>query len=108
MKRFQLTPVPARWEDRPCLDTGVELWFGPADDVPPPLQETPEDRRYREETAKAVCGACPFVKRCLEDELQHGIGEQWGVRGGMTAAERQQLIRDRRDRAVAEFMGEVA
>jgi hypothetical protein len=32
----------------------------------------------------------------LEEALAHGIGDQWGVRGGMTAKERKDLIRARR------------
>lgn len=107
MKRFQLTPVPANWEDRPCEGTDLELWFGAPDDMPAELQETSADRQRREAVAKGVCGGCPFVAQCLADELQHGIGEQWGVRGGMTAAERQDLIRARRREAVASFSDEI-
>ncbi|TWP51252.1 WhiB family transcriptional regulator [Lentzea tibetensis] len=96
MKRFQLTPVPARWEDRPCEGSDLELWFGPADDLPGQLQETPAERRRREGVAKSVCAGCPVMAQCLAQELQHGLGDQWGVRGGLTAAERQDLIRARR------------
>jgi hypothetical protein len=94
--KIEVTPISAQWADRPCLGTDLELWFGPADDVPARLQETPDQRLFRERTAKAVCDDCPFVERCLAGELQRGISEQWGVRGGMTAKERQELIRQRR------------
>lgn len=98
MRQFEMAQDPVNWDDRPCLGTDIELWFGPADDMPVHLQETPTERQFRERTAKAVCAECPFVQRCLADELQRGIGEQWGVRGGLTAKERQDQIR----RAAAE------
>jgi WhiB family redox-sensing transcriptional regulator len=78
------------------LGTDLELWFGLGDDVPAHLQESCDQRLFRERAAKAVCADCPFVEQCLEVELQHGITEQWGVRGGLTAKERQTLIRQRR------------
>jgi hypothetical protein len=87
---------PLNWGDRPCLGTDLELWFGPADDVSAHLQEEPDQRLFRERAAKAVCADCLFVEQCLADELQRGITEQWGVRGGMAAGERQALIRQRR------------
>jgi WhiB family transcriptional regulator, redox-sensing transcriptional regulator len=107
VKRFQLMAVPAQWEDRPCNGTDLELWFGAPDDMPVELQETPADRKRREAVAKGVCAGCPFVAQCLEDELQHGVGEQWGVRGGKTADERKDLIRARRKAAVAAHVTEV-
>lgn len=82
-------------EVRPCAGTDLGLWFGPADDVDPLLAETPNERSFRERTAKGVCSSCPVAAQCLEDELAFGIGKQWGVRGGMTAKERQELIRQR-------------
>jgi WhiB family redox-sensing transcriptional regulator len=82
-------------ETRPCVGTDLDLWFGPADDTDSQLRETPRERRFREHTAKAVCAECPVVAACLTDELAFGIGEQWGVRGGRTAEERQDLIRAR-------------
>jgi WhiB family transcriptional regulator, redox-sensing transcriptional regulator len=108
MKRFRLMEVPAGWEDRPCLGTDLELWFGAPDDNPPCLQESSEDKQRRESVAKAVCGGCSFRAQCLESELEHGIGGQWGVRGGMTASERQDLIRARRRQAAAVAALEVA
>lgn len=106
MKRFHLMEVPAGWEDRPCLGTALELWFGAPDDTPPHLQESGEDKQRRESVAKAICGGCPFRAQCLESELEHGICGQWGVRGGMTASERQDLIRTRRQAAVAALVAD--
>jgi len=89
-------------ESRPCVGTDPELWFGAPDDTPPHLQETRPSMRRRESVAKAMCARCPFVVQCLENELEHGLGEQWGVRGGMTAKERQDVIRARRRQAVTD------
>ncbi|MFD9734255.1 WhiB family transcriptional regulator [Umezawaea sp. NPDC059074] len=83
-------------ETRPCIGTDPELWFGPADDVAPDLRESHVERNARENFAKQLCADCPFAAQCLEQELRHGVGEQWGVRGGMTAGERQRLLRQRR------------
>lgn len=82
-------------ETRPCVGTDPELWFGPDDEVAPELRESHAERAARESVAKQVCGDCPFTAACLEQELWFGIVEQWGVRGGMTAAERQHLLRRR-------------
>ncbi|MBB5808955.1 WhiB family redox-sensing transcriptional regulator [Saccharothrix ecbatanensis] len=96
------------WPDRMCQGTDLELWFGPSDDVPRELRETKSEEVFRIRTAKAVCAGCPIKVECLESELTQGIYNQHGVRGGKTANERQQLIRDRRDQVVAERIGEVA
>ncbi len=42
-------------------------------------------------TAKAVCGECPVSDSCLEHAIAHR--ERDGVWGGMTAVERQRMIR---------------
>ncbi|WNV83233.1 WhiB family transcriptional regulator [Umezawaea sp. Da 62-37] len=83
-------------ETRLCVGTDPELWFGPDDDVTPELRESHAERNVRENAAKQLCADCPFTAQCLEQELWHGITEQWGVRGGMTASERQHLLRHRR------------
>jgi WhiB family redox-sensing transcriptional regulator len=79
-----------------CIGTDLQLWFGPADGTPHSLRETPAEQAFREHTAKGICASCPLVSACLQEELAHGIGNQWGVRGGMTAKERKELIRARR------------
>lgn len=88
--------MTANQEVRLCIGTDLELWFGPADDVPEESRETPAERSFRERTAKGVCAGCPVLAECLESELAYGIGKQWGVCGGMTAEERKQLLRERR------------
>ena len=46
--------------------------------------------------ALATCAACPIQKECLEGELQLLIRDQHGVRGGVTAKDRKNMIRVRR------------
>ncbi|MFD7653979.1 WhiB family transcriptional regulator [Actinosynnema sp. NPDC059797] len=97
------------WADRSCLDTDLELWFGPSNDLPPHLREPRDQAAFREQTAKAVCSGCPIRVECLESELARSIYDQHGVRGGMTAGERRELIRQRRKPAAAVVhVGEVA
>lgn len=91
-----------------CVGTDFELWYGPADDVDPSLRETPAERDFRDRTAKGVCADCPFIVGCLETELAYGIGRQWGVRGGLTADERQELLRQRRETAERTIAAELA
>lgn len=47
--------------------------------------------------AKANCFACPVLAECLEYALARG--EQWGVWGGLTAAERTTIRRNGTRRA---------
>lgn len=89
-----MTRPPAGWETRPCLGTMRELWYGPDDDGPAAYTEPYYQKAWREQKAKQICRGCPFVGYCLAVELQLPAGHQWGVRGGMTAAERRRLLRD--------------
>ncbi|MEO6088868.1 MAG: WhiB family transcriptional regulator [Umezawaea sp.] len=101
--------LSGREDDLPmCVGTAFDLWFGPDCDKESQLRETPRERRFRERTAKAVCAECPFVAACLAEELAFGIGEQWGVRGGKTAEERQDLIRARNAAADRDVVAEQA
>lgn len=47
--------------------------------------------------AKANCYACPVLAECLEGALKSG--EQWGIWGGLTAAERTTVRRNGARRA---------
>lgn len=55
----------------------------------------PADIRY----AKRVCEDCPVRLACLDEAL--GRDRQWGVWGGLSAPERELLLRDRERRAAA-------
>lgn len=65
-------------ERPPC--TGLaDLFFTAAED--------PQER----EAAKKLCGPCPLRQVCLETAMTYGHHAQHGIRGGLTAKERQQL-----------------
>ena len=50
-------------------------------------------RAQREERAKQVCGRCPVVEECRRHAL--AVHEPYGVWGGLSEAERDELIRGR-------------
>ena len=87
---------PKGWASRPCGCTPIELWYGPETEVDGAPRESVDEREWRERRALDVCATCPFVKRCLEEELSFPVTHQWGVRGGMTAESRRALMRARR------------
>lgn len=73
-----LVPDPAPWMiDAACRDRRYhpDLWFSEA------VHET--------ERAKTVCRTCPVRGNCLEMALT--VGEEAGVFGGLTAAERRRM-----------------
>lgn len=43
------------------------------------------------EKAKEVCSGCPVRAECLDDALR--LGDETGVRGGLTASDRRRLPR---------------
>ena len=74
-------PVPA------CSGVDPELFHGPMD--------SPEGRQPFgwERRALRVCAGCPAVAQCLASALEFPADEQYGVIGGMTAAQRRALLR---------------
>ncbi|MCP2166514.1 WhiB family transcriptional regulator [Goodfellowiella coeruleoviolacea] len=48
------------------------------------------DRKLREERAKAICHACPVLAQCRQHALQ--VEEPYGVWGGLGEQERRELI----------------
>ena len=68
------TPAPA------CAGKPLNLFY----DHTPKVQEK----------ALATCRPCPLQLSCLRDELQRPITHQHGVRGGLTAGRRKQVIRE--------------
>lgn len=60
---------------------------------PPPQLEEKEDRRAREDRAKAICGGCSVRVECLEYAIR--IREPHGIWGGLNELERRVLIRRR-------------
>lgn len=54
---------------------------------------TTDANKVRVDQAKALCATCPLKQECLDQALQAPVAEQHGIYGGLTAAERKQLIR---------------
>jgi WhiB family redox-sensing transcriptional regulator len=51
-------------------------------------------RQRREDAAKALCARCPVIEQCREHALR--VQEPYGVWGGLSEAERHQMIHQRR------------
>lgn len=58
---------------------------------PPAQGERRHERAEREARAKAICNQCAVVSDCLEYAVS--IRERHGVWGGLSEAERRQLIK---------------
>lgn len=59
---------------------------------PPATTETRDERLTRENAARALCSHCPVRAACLDYAL--GVGEPYGIWGGLTEAERRRLRRE--------------
>jgi WhiB family redox-sensing transcriptional regulator len=76
------------WRERAaCLAFPSILFFGVDDN------ETPVERRGREERAKEICAICPVRKECLDYAL--ATKEPYGIWGGLTEVERKSRLRGR-------------
>ncbi|MDQ6937310.1 MAG: WhiB family transcriptional regulator [Actinomycetota bacterium] len=64
-----------------------------------PDNERGRAKRTREASAKAVCARCPVAINCLDWALT--VREPFGVWGGMTATEREELLAERKSFALA-------
>jgi WhiB family redox-sensing transcriptional regulator len=88
--------VVARRDDQ--LDRADREWLshaackGPLSEAfyPPVQFERKEERRAREQRAKAVCAGCPVREACLDYALR--IREPHGIWGGYTEAERRGIL----------------
>jgi WhiB family redox-sensing transcriptional regulator len=69
--------APAWFAAAACRGENPEQWFTPGRDA--------------EAAAVAVCATCPVQVECLSHALRHG--EEHGVWGGKTEAERAQIRR---------------
>jgi WhiB family transcriptional regulator, redox-sensing transcriptional regulator len=77
------------WRDRAaCRGEDPELWF--ADGHGPGWPPSAEEVR-----AKAICSGCPVAAACLSWALTHAAQAKHGVWGGMSAAERDAVLRRR-------------
>lgn len=71
------------WQERGlCGAADIEMFFVP-DDV------GKRERTRRERYAKLLCARCPVMDRCRQHAFS--AGERFGVWGGLSAHERQQL-----------------
>lgn len=89
MAAISRLPMPIQetyeWQyDGACRDVDPETFFSPDAERGP-------RRRAREAAAKALCQVCPVVQECLNHALT--VREPYGVWGGMTINERDQLLR---------------
>jgi WhiB family transcriptional regulator, redox-sensing transcriptional regulator len=72
------------WQHRAaCRGPESSLFF------PPTYAERRDERDAREGRAKAICAICPVRAECLEYAVR--VGEQHGIWGGLTEAERRVL-----------------
>lgn len=82
---------------RPCRRYDLNLFFPRTESSRAAL---PNDD---EKAALRVCAICPLAqrRRCLDYALTFPTGEQYGVVGGATAAQRRAIIRGRRAELLA-------
>ena len=82
-----------QWRDHAACIGKPTRWFYAAE-------------RWRElnELALAICAGCPVRLECLEDAIAFEVGDRvtFGVRGGLLAGERVELVRRRAVEVVAE------
>jgi WhiB family redox-sensing transcriptional regulator len=67
-----------------CRGNHAYLFF------PPSTFERKEERERREMKAKAICGVCPVMDCCSEHAV--AIREPFGIWGGLTEAERRNMV----------------
>lgn len=89
MARADLLPNPTTetWDWQlhgACRGEESEVFYHPEG-------ERGRARLMREMRAKAICNTCPVINQCLEHALNSG--EPYGVWGGKTENERQQLLK---------------
>lgn len=81
-----LAPLATLWEwahEGLCRLNSPEIFFHPEGERGPA-------RRWREARAVAICHQCPVLRHCREHAL--GVGEHYGVWGGMTEHEREIIL----------------
>lgn len=69
-----------------CRTTDPDVFFHPEGERGP-------SRRNRDEAAKAVCRTCPVLRQCREHALR--VREPYGVWGGMSEHEREDILGQR-------------
>jgi WhiB family redox-sensing transcriptional regulator len=78
-------PLDRSWQPVAlCRGNRSHLFF------PPSTAERKDERERRELIAKSICSVCPVKGPCLEYAMQ--IREPYGIWGGLTEAERHQVL----------------
>jgi WhiB family redox-sensing transcriptional regulator len=80
-------PVADIWDwqfQGACRDADPSVFFHPEGERGP-------SREARDRAAKAVCASCPVITQCRAHALS--VREPYGVWGGLTEDEREQLYR---------------
>lgn len=67
-----------------CSGNHSHLFF------PPSTSERKDEHEKREARAKSICQICPVKQPCLEYAAE--IKEPYGIWGGLTEAERRQVL----------------
>lgn len=83
----------------PLMDTYEWQYDGLCRSVDPESFFSPEAERGtpksdREAAAKALCDRCPVIEQCREHALK--VQEPYGVWGGLSEAERSEMLRAQR------------
>ena len=76
--------------------TNVPVQASDRQGAAPACAGLPVDTFYERQhlaTALETCAGCPVRMVCLREELQLPITHQHGVRGGLTAARRREILR---------------
>jgi WhiB family redox-sensing transcriptional regulator len=87
MQETVVTPSTQWREQAACLEHPAVLFFGLDEN------ETPAERRIREEEAKRICLTCGVRDDCLEYALS--TREPYGIWGGLTEVERRSRLHRR-------------
>jgi len=78
-------PLDRSWQPVAlCRGNRSHLFF------PPSTAERKDERERRELRAKSICSVCPVKGPCLDYAMQ--IREPYGIWGGLTEAERHQVM----------------
>lgn len=80
-------PVASVWEwqlDAACREIDNTVFFHPA-------RERGSAKEERDRRAKEICAGCPVIESCRRHALT--VREPYGVWGGLTANEREQIRR---------------
>lgn len=88
-------PRPDFWEwqsEGACRGLDTEMFFHPENERGP-------RRANREAAAKAVCARCPVMAECAAHALR--VREPYGIWGGLSESEREEILSGRRTAAAS-------